>query len=185
MPATPSIPAIPAMCWRKAAVRQMTWGFPLALKGKSGQLLKPKPVNNARADKLDGFMWRYSFQDRRCLIPVTEFCEAEGEKGRQDPHLVLPSRRGFVRRRRHLARHRRMGPGLFDGHDRSVHPCSGRPRPDAGHPAARPLGRLAGRPAQTPPASSAPPTPPTWSSAARRSRGSSDRRIAAKASAPP
>lgn len=62
-------------------VRQMTWGFPLTLKGKSCQLLKPKPVNNARADKLDGFMWRYNFSERRCLIPVTEFCEAEGEKG--------------------------------------------------------------------------------------------------------
>jgi putative SOS response-associated peptidase YedK len=26
-------------------------------------------------------MWRYSFAERRCLIPVTEFAEAEGEKG--------------------------------------------------------------------------------------------------------
>ena len=62
-------------------VRQMTWGFPLTLKGKSGQPLKPKPVNNCRTDKLDSFMWKYSFQERRCLIPVTAFCEAEGEKG--------------------------------------------------------------------------------------------------------
>jgi len=62
-------------------VRQMTWGFPLVLKGKNGQPLKPKPVNNCRTDKLDSFMWRYSFQERRCLIPVTGFCEAEGEKG--------------------------------------------------------------------------------------------------------
>ena len=30
----------------------MTWGFPLVLKGKNGQPLKPKPVNNARTDKL-------------------------------------------------------------------------------------------------------------------------------------
>lgn len=59
----------------------MIWGFPLTLKGKNGQPLKPKPVNNARTDKLDSFMWRYSFQERRCLIPVTGFCEAEGEKG--------------------------------------------------------------------------------------------------------
>lgn len=42
-------------------MRTMTWGFPLSLTGKSGQKLKPKPVNNARADKLDSFMWRYSF----------------------------------------------------------------------------------------------------------------------------
>jgi len=62
-------------------VRQMVWGFPLTLKGKSGQPLKPKPVNNCRTDKLDSFMWKYSFQERRCLIPVTGFCEAEGEKG--------------------------------------------------------------------------------------------------------
>jgi putative SOS response-associated peptidase YedK len=59
----------------------MVWGFPLVLQGKSGQPLKPKPVNNARADKLDGFMWRYSFAERRCLIPVSAFAEAEGEKG--------------------------------------------------------------------------------------------------------
>ena len=26
-------------------------------------------------------MWRYSFQERRCLIPVSAFAEAEGEKG--------------------------------------------------------------------------------------------------------
>jgi putative SOS response-associated peptidase YedK len=62
-------------------VRQMTWGFPLTLKGKSGQPLKPKPVNNCRTDKLDSFLWKYSFRERRCLIPVTGFCEAEGEKG--------------------------------------------------------------------------------------------------------
>lgn len=74
-------PGYPGYVMAEGRVRQMTWGFPLALKGKSGQMLKPKPVNNARTDKLDGFMWRYSFAERRCLIPVTEFCEAEGEKG--------------------------------------------------------------------------------------------------------
>ena len=62
-------------------LRSMVWGFPLVLKGKDGRPLKPKPINNARADKLDGFMWRYSFQERRCLIPVSAFAEAEGEKG--------------------------------------------------------------------------------------------------------
>lgn len=74
-------PGYPGYVVAEGRVRQMTWGFPLAMKGKSGQLLKPKPVNNARTDKLDSFMWKYSFQERRCLIPVTEFCEAEGEKG--------------------------------------------------------------------------------------------------------
>ncbi|MDB5725308.1 MAG: hypothetical protein JWQ16_2062 [Novosphingobium sp.] len=59
----------------------MTWGFPFAATGKSGQKLKPRPVNNARADKLDSFMWRESFARRRCLIPLTAFAEAEGEQG--------------------------------------------------------------------------------------------------------
>lgn len=74
-------PGYPGLVVANGEVRSMTWGFPLVLKGKNGQPLKPKPVNNARADKLDGFMWRYSFAERRCLIPVTEFAEAEGEKG--------------------------------------------------------------------------------------------------------
>ena len=74
-------PGYPGYVVAEGRVRQMTWGFPLTLKGKNGQMLKPKPVNNARTDKLDSFMWRYSFQERRCLIPVSSFCEAEGEKG--------------------------------------------------------------------------------------------------------
>lgn len=61
-------------------MRSMAWGFPLRLKGMKPDS-KPKPVNNVRTDKLDSFMWRYSFAERRCLIPVTEFAEAEGEKG--------------------------------------------------------------------------------------------------------
>ena len=74
-------PGYPGYVVAEGRVRQMTWGFPLVLKGKTGQPLKPKPVNNARTDKLDGFMWRYSFAERRCIIPVTEFCEAEGAQG--------------------------------------------------------------------------------------------------------
>lgn len=74
-------PGYPGLVVAGGQIRSMTWGFPLALKGKSGQPLKPKPVNNTRADKLDSFMWRQSFAERRCLIPVTEFAEAEGEKG--------------------------------------------------------------------------------------------------------
>jgi len=74
-------PGHPGIVVADGRVRQMVWGFPLVLKGKNGQPLKPKPVNNCRTDKLDSFMWRYSFQERRCLIPVTAFCEAEGEKG--------------------------------------------------------------------------------------------------------
>lgn len=62
--------------------RSMTWGFPLSLTGKQGQKLKPRPVNNAREDKLGTAFWRDSFVRRRCLIPVDAWAEAEGEKGR-------------------------------------------------------------------------------------------------------
>ncbi len=63
------------------ALQQMIWGFPLILTGKQGQKLKPKPVNNARLDKLDSYFWRDSFQKRRCLIPLSAWAEAEGRKG--------------------------------------------------------------------------------------------------------
>jgi putative SOS response-associated peptidase YedK len=66
-------------------LRSMTWGFPLTLKGKSGQPLKPKQVNNTRTDKLESGFWRPSFLARRCLIPVTSFAEADGEKGSKTP----------------------------------------------------------------------------------------------------
>jgi putative SOS response-associated peptidase YedK len=64
-------------------LRRMTWGFPLFIKGKSGQPLKPRPVNNTRTDKVFSGFWSSSFRDRRCLIPLSRFCEAEGEKGRK------------------------------------------------------------------------------------------------------
>lgn len=61
--------------------RVMTWGFPLVLKGKQGQPLKPKPVTNAREDKLLTGFWLPSFKARRCLIPVSAWAEAEGKRG--------------------------------------------------------------------------------------------------------
>jgi putative SOS response-associated peptidase YedK len=64
------------------AVRAMTWGLPLVLTGAKGQPLKPKPVNNARSDKLGSAFWRTSFAARRCLIPLEAWAEAEGPKGR-------------------------------------------------------------------------------------------------------
>lgn len=66
----------------EGAVRTMTWGFPLVLKGARGQALKPKPVNNARTDKLATFFWRHAFTHQRCLIPLTAWAEAQGAKGR-------------------------------------------------------------------------------------------------------
>ena len=74
-------PGYPGLVIAQGAVRQMSWGFPLVMKGKSGQPLKPKPVNNARTDKLDSFFWRHSFEQRRCLIPISAWAEAQGTKG--------------------------------------------------------------------------------------------------------
>lgn len=74
-------PGYPGAVVAEGTVRQMTWGFPLVMKGKQGQPLKPKPVNNARTDKLDSFFWKFSFEERRCLIPITAWAEAEGPKG--------------------------------------------------------------------------------------------------------
>lgn len=75
-------PGCPGAIIADGKLQQMTWGFPLVLKSKrTGEHLKPKPVNNARADKLDSHMWRYSFEERRCLIPMTAWAEAEGMSG--------------------------------------------------------------------------------------------------------
>lgn len=74
-------PGYPGAVVAEGRLRQMSWGFPLVMKGRNGQPLKPKPVNNARTDKLDSFFWRDSFENRRCLIPVSAWAEAEGQKG--------------------------------------------------------------------------------------------------------
>lgn len=74
-------PGYPGLVIASRTLQTMTWGFPLVLKGKSGQPLKPKPVNNARTDKMGSAFWRTSFAQRRCLIPVSAFAEAEGPKG--------------------------------------------------------------------------------------------------------
>lgn len=79
-------PGAPGMVVREEngqrILQSMTWGFPLPQKSKkTGQPIKPKPVNNI-AD-LSSFMWRFIAPraENRCIIPVTGFCEAEGEKG--------------------------------------------------------------------------------------------------------
>lgn len=75
-------PGYPGLVIAQGQARAMNWGFPLVLKGKHGQPLKPKPVTNAREDKLLTGFWRDSFVHRRCLVPVSQWAEAEGEKGR-------------------------------------------------------------------------------------------------------
>jgi putative SOS response-associated peptidase YedK len=75
-------PGYPGLVIAEGRAQAMAWGFPLVLSGKQGQKLRPKPVTNAREDKLNTAFWRDSFAKRRCLIPVSAWAEAEGEKGR-------------------------------------------------------------------------------------------------------
>ena len=75
-------PGYPGLVAAEGQASAMTWGFPLVLKGKQGQPLKPKPVTNARTDKLGTAFWRDSFAQRRCLIPVSQWAEPRGVAGR-------------------------------------------------------------------------------------------------------
>lgn len=75
-------PGYPGLVVAEGRTRAMNWGYPLALTGRHGQKLKPRPVTNAREDKLLTPFWRDSFVRRRCLVPVSQWAEAEGEKGR-------------------------------------------------------------------------------------------------------
>lgn len=74
-------PGYPGVVVAEGVARTMSWGFPLRLKNMK-PTSKPKAVNNARDDKLDIPMWRASFEKRRCLIPVSQWAEAEGPAGR-------------------------------------------------------------------------------------------------------
>jgi putative SOS response-associated peptidase YedK len=79
-----SYPGTPGMVVREEVgervMQSMTWGFPLRLKTMA-PTAKPKPVNNI-AD-LRKPMWKglATRPQWRCLIPLTEFAEAEGMKG--------------------------------------------------------------------------------------------------------
>lgn len=48
----------------------LSWGFVLLRDGYA-----PKRVTNTRDDKIDTRFWRASFEQRRCLVPATSFCE--------------------------------------------------------------------------------------------------------------
>ena len=66
--------------WSAPVVRQsadgdrellmMSWGFVLLQDGKA-----PRRVTNTRDDKMQSRFWRSSFEQRRCLVPATSFCE--------------------------------------------------------------------------------------------------------------
>jgi putative SOS response-associated peptidase YedK len=53
----------------------MNWGFLLLMEGKA-----PRRVTNVRDDKiLASPFWKGSFHERRCLVPVSSYCEPNGQ----------------------------------------------------------------------------------------------------------
>lgn len=53
----------------------MSWGFVLPQTGKA-----PRRVTNVRDNKvLPSKLWRSSFEERRCLVPASSYCEPNGE----------------------------------------------------------------------------------------------------------
>jgi putative SOS response-associated peptidase YedK len=54
----------------------MNWGFMLLQKDRA-----PRRVTNVRDDKiLTSPFWKSSFEQRRCLVPASSYCEPKGEK---------------------------------------------------------------------------------------------------------
>src|SRR6202521_3924170 len=54
----------------------LNWGFVLLQKDRA-----PWRVTNVRDDKiLESKFWRPSFEQRRCLVPASSYCEPKGEK---------------------------------------------------------------------------------------------------------
>lgn len=59
--------------------RLMSWGF--RRKGLG-------VVNNSRTDNLESPMWRLSYRERRCLIPVAGYFEWKGPTGKKETFRV-------------------------------------------------------------------------------------------------
>jgi putative SOS response-associated peptidase YedK len=54
----------------------LSWGFVLLQDGRA-----PRRVTNVRDDKVrTSAFWRSSFDQRRCLVPASSFCEPKGER---------------------------------------------------------------------------------------------------------
>ena len=53
----------------------MSWGFMLLQSGRA-----PRPVTNVRNDRImTSSFWKSSFEERRCLVPASSFCEPNGD----------------------------------------------------------------------------------------------------------
>lgn len=77
-------PGYTGLVFADSGLRAMTWGFPRkAVSKRTGKPIKPTATNNARDDQLlnPRGMWLYSFEERRCLMPMTAYAEAEGPDG--------------------------------------------------------------------------------------------------------
>jgi putative SOS response-associated peptidase YedK len=53
----------------------LTWGFVLLQDGRA-----PKRVTNTRDDQVKTGFWRESFEQRRCLVPASSFCEPHDDR---------------------------------------------------------------------------------------------------------
>src|SRR4051812_37391814 len=74
----------------------MQWGVPLQTKGAKGQPIT-KSITNVR--NLTSPFWKSTIgkAEFRCLVPVTDFCEWEGETGsKQERWFSVPSRPIFA-----------------------------------------------------------------------------------------
>ena len=80
-PLTSIFPGYQAPVVRKAAdgereLVNLNWGFILLQKDRA-----PRRVTNVRDDKiLTSPFWKPSFEQRRCLVPASSYCEPKGEK---------------------------------------------------------------------------------------------------------
>ncbi|MFV2053171.1 SOS response-associated peptidase [Aliiroseovarius sp. YM-037] len=77
-----SAPVVRLTAKNERELKYMHWGFLMPQKSKkTGKPIMPKAVNNARDDKVQSApYWRSSFEERRCLVPATSFCESKGRK---------------------------------------------------------------------------------------------------------
>ena len=65
----------------------MSWGFRRQFARKDGKgLTAPKPVVNAQSERMHVSMWRESYGNRRCIVPVTAFYEWTGPSGAKVTH---------------------------------------------------------------------------------------------------
>ena len=81
---------------------QLSWGFVLLRDGYA-----PKSVTNVRDDEIfRSKFWRGSFEEWRCLVPATSFCEPNGDVKPVTWHLMFVVKH----KRRSESRLRLLGP---------------------------------------------------------------------------